>query len=82
MEFVEFELRSFRSYCQPSSVVIELFVKIVVKPDEEVAQGFTTITVSCQDVCYSNTIIFQSHRYYSEVMSECSEEIIIETSEE
>ena len=39
IEFVEFELRNYRSYCQPPSVVIELFAEIVVKcevkPDKE-----------------------------------------------
>ena len=49
MEFVEFELRNYRSYCQPSSVVIELFADIVVKcelkPDEDV-KAFTSITIT------------------------------------
>ena len=39
IEFVEFELRNYRSYCQPPSVAIELFAEIVVKcevkPDKE-----------------------------------------------
>ena len=43
MEFVESELRNYRGYCQPPSVVIELFAEIVVKcevkPDEDVAKG-------------------------------------------
>ena len=43
IEFVESELRNYRSYCQPPSVVIELFaetvVKCEVKPDEDVAKG-------------------------------------------
>ena len=44
MEFAEFEWRNYRSYCQPPSVVIELFAEIVVKcegkPDEDV-KAFT-----------------------------------------
>ena len=40
MEFVESELRNYRSYCQPPSVVVEFFAEIVVKcerkPDEDV----------------------------------------------
>ena len=37
---VEFELRNYRSYCQPPNVVIKLFAEIFVecevKPDEDV----------------------------------------------
>ena len=48
MEFVEFEFRNYRSYCQPPSVVIELFAEIVVKcelkPNEDV-KVFTSITI-------------------------------------
>ena len=51
MEFVESELRNYRSYCQPPSAVSELFPEIVVKyegkPDEDV-KAFTTIS-RCQD---------------------------------
>ena len=48
MEFAEFESRNYRSYCQPPSVVIELFAETVVKcegkPDEEV-KTFTLMAV-------------------------------------
>ena len=48
MEFVEFELRNYRSYSQPPSVMIELFTEIVkkcgFKPDEDV-KAFTSITI-------------------------------------
>ena len=47
MEFLEFELRNYRSYCQPPSVLIELFTEIVVKcelkPDEDVKPFTSTI---------------------------------------
>ena len=33
MEFVEFELRNYRSYCQSPSVVTELLAEIVVKSE-------------------------------------------------
>ena len=48
MEFAEFESTNYRSYCQPPSVVIELFVEIFAKcegkPDEDV-KAFTLIAV-------------------------------------
>ena len=48
MEFVEFELRNYMSYCQPPSVVIELFTEIAVKhelkPDKDV-KAFTSIAI-------------------------------------
>ena len=40
VEFVEFELKNYRSYCQPLSVVIKLFAEIFVecevKSDEDI----------------------------------------------
>ena len=48
MEFSEFELTNYGSYCQPPSIVIELFAEIVVKcevkPDEDV-KASTSIAV-------------------------------------
>ena len=48
MEFVEFELRNYRSYSHSPSVMIELFAETVVKcefkPDEDV-KAFTSITI-------------------------------------
>ena len=48
MEFVEFEFRNYKSYCQPPRIVIELFAEIVVKcelkPNEDV-KVFTSITI-------------------------------------
>ena len=48
MDFVEFELRNYGSYCHPPSVVIELFAEIVmkseVKPDKDV-KAFTSIAI-------------------------------------
>ena len=39
-EFVEFELKNYRSYCQPHSVLIKLFAEVFVecevKPDEDI----------------------------------------------
>ena len=49
MEFEEFELRYYRSYYHPPSVVMELFAEIVVKcegtPDEDV-KAFTSIIIT------------------------------------
>ena len=59
MEFVEFELRNYWNYCQPSSVVIESFAEIVVKYEMKPDQDDICINSSCQDVYYSNVIIFQ-----------------------
>ena len=40
VEFVEFELKNYRSYCQPHSVLIKLFAEVFVecevKPDEDI----------------------------------------------
>ena len=48
VEFVEFELRNYRSYCQRPSVVIELLAEIVVTCElklHEDVKAFTSIAI-------------------------------------
>ena len=66
MEFVEFELRNYTSYCQPPSVVIELFTEIVVKYElkaDKDLKAFTSIAIFKYDHFPKPEILFRSYEY-------------------